>query len=341
MTHNLKDRTYLHERHRLSHQQIDMWLGENSCKEFLKEKISILESVKSFIVVADLLNSGNIRVVSLKGPMLSNRIYGDPAVRSSHDIDLLIDKENIESCYNIMISNGFHLSHGVSWPKNKSQQNILIGSMHHLSFYSKHLKCYVELHWEIVHDLPIPESVVSSIVNENLSETEFCGKKIILLSKELELLFLMLHGAKHGWNRLKWLIDIKDYPTEDVDFAKFNNLVDRFKAERVVAQTNFLLKKFFDYELPLKGKKQINKYLINYPLKSIEDKITTAVSMKNHLKNLRYSLLLFSDISYKIKIIKSYAFRSSDLNVFNSKYKFVYYIYHPYSLIKRRIFYAR
>jgi len=341
MTHNLKDRTYLHERHRLSHQQIDTLLGENRCKEFLKEKLSILESVKNFIAVVDFLNLNNIRVVSLKGPMLSNRIYGDPAVRLSHDIDLLIDKKNIEVCHNLMLSKGFRLSHGIVWPENKTKQKLLVSSLHHLSYYSKGLNCYVELHWELMHNLPVSWEVASGIIDNNIVETEFYGKKIYLLSKEMELLFLMMHGAKHGWSRLKWLVDINDYPSGDIDIVKFNSLVKRFKAERIVTQTNILLKKFFDKELPFTGKNLIDKYLISYPLKSIEDKISTAISMKNHLKNLRYSLLLFSDISYKIKIIKSYAFRSSDLNVFNSKYKFVYYIYHPYSLIKRRIFYAR
>ena len=42
-------REILHNRHRLSHQQIDMWLGENRSKEFLQEKMRQLVKVKNFI----------------------------------------------------------------------------------------------------------------------------------------------------------------------------------------------------------------------------------------------------------------------------------------------------
>jgi hypothetical protein len=37
--------------HRLSHQQIDHWLGENRTKEFIPEKLKQLEAVKNFLFV--------------------------------------------------------------------------------------------------------------------------------------------------------------------------------------------------------------------------------------------------------------------------------------------------
>lgn len=85
------DRKLLHQRHRLSHQQIDRLLGESHSKEFLGEKIERMEAVRNFLSVTDLLRENEIPFVSIKGPLLSYRIYGDPSVRFSHDIDLLIE----------------------------------------------------------------------------------------------------------------------------------------------------------------------------------------------------------------------------------------------------------
>jgi hypothetical protein len=45
------------------------------------------------------------------------------------------------------------------------------------------------------------------IVSENLQEIVFSGRKFTILNR-LELLFLLLHGSRHGWERLKWLVDI-------------------------------------------------------------------------------------------------------------------------------------
>jgi hypothetical protein len=57
-------------------------------------------------------------------------------------------------------------------------------------------------------------------------------------SIELELLFLLLHGSRHGWERLKWLVD-NDYPIDQLNIAILKKLVIEFKAERIIGQTNF------------------------------------------------------------------------------------------------------
>jgi hypothetical protein len=118
-THSLSDRTYLHDRHRLSHQQIDRWLKEDSGKEFLPEKIMQLQTVSHFIGVTDLLREHGISFVPLKGPLLSYRIYQDAAVRFSHDLDILVDLENLETVVQILLENGYTFVDGVIWPEKK------------------------------------------------------------------------------------------------------------------------------------------------------------------------------------------------------------------------------
>jgi hypothetical protein len=72
MNNSLSDRNYLYKRHRLSHQQIDGWLGENRSKEYLPEKLERLEAVKNFLAVTDLFRQSDIHFISLKGPLLSH-----------------------------------------------------------------------------------------------------------------------------------------------------------------------------------------------------------------------------------------------------------------------------
>ena len=51
----MNERETLNIRHRLSHQQIDSWLGENRSKEFFEEKLKHLKMVQHFIGVTDFL----------------------------------------------------------------------------------------------------------------------------------------------------------------------------------------------------------------------------------------------------------------------------------------------
>ena len=81
MINFIPDRTNLHDRHRLSHEQVDRWLGENRSKEFFREKIDQLEMVNHFLAVTDQLNQRGIVFANIKGPLLSYLIYNDPAVR--------------------------------------------------------------------------------------------------------------------------------------------------------------------------------------------------------------------------------------------------------------------
>jgi hypothetical protein len=52
--------------------------------------------LRNFIAITDLLRQNEIPS-SLKGPLLSQHIYNDPTVRFSHDIDILIDEQQIDS----------------------------------------------------------------------------------------------------------------------------------------------------------------------------------------------------------------------------------------------------
>jgi hypothetical protein len=72
-------REVLSKRHRLSHQQIDHWLGKIAAS-FLQEKLNHLKMLRNFIAITDLLRQNEIPFISLKGPLLSQHIYNDPTV---------------------------------------------------------------------------------------------------------------------------------------------------------------------------------------------------------------------------------------------------------------------
>ena len=340
MTDFLHDRKYLRERHRLSHQQIDRLLGENSGKKFLKEKLDCIKAVENFLSVTDLLRSYEIPFVCLKGATLSYRIYKELSVRVSHDIDILIELKMVEKVLEVFLNEGFSLTESFVWSQNKAQQKMITHSAHHLSLYNKEKCCCVEFHWTLMQGLPVSEKRLKTIIARNLTEENISGRKFTLLSKELELLFLLIHGSRHQWSRLKWLIDIKEYPINEIDEEKFCELAKLFKAGRIIGQANYLLKEFFYCQLPFKGDNHLPEFFICMPLRAIAGEIKKEQSIKEHINSLRYHLLMFRDLYFKCRVIGTLFFRPNDMTMIDSSYRIVYYLYRPYSLIKRRVFHA-
>ncbi|MFT5964458.1 MAG: hypothetical protein ACI9L6_001196 [Flavobacterium sp.] len=333
-------RETLSKRHRLSHQQIDRWLDENSSKDFLQEKLGHLKMVKHFIAITDLLLQNEIPFTCLKGPLLSQHIYNDPTVRYSKDIDILIDKNQLDTTVQFFLNNGYDFTEGNFWPKNKVQQGLLIDHHHHLSFFNKEINFCVEVHWILMHNIPISQKKMKIIVADNLTEMSFSGRRFTVLNREFQLLFLLLHGSRHGWERLKWLVDIYEYPIDKIDTTAFNKLVKELNAERIIGQTNFLLHNFFNAELPSSIHQQHNEQFNHFALDFINSKdiIPQVQYKKSHIH--LYYYLMFPAFAYRFKILFKILFNPGDIKSIESRFKMIYYINRPYSYLKRQIFNA-
>jgi hypothetical protein len=303
-------REILRNRHRLSHQQIDTWLGENRSKEFLQEKMRQLKKLKNFIKLNDLLNENKIPFVNLKGILLSCRIYNDPTVRLTNDIDILIDEEMIDVVIKILFENGFEFSYGTIWPQKKSHQKHILKYFNHLVFFNKESNTSLEVHWKLLNYQPVSDEEIKNMVKNNLTEIEFFGRKFKVLSPEFDLLFLMIHGVNHKWERLKWLVDINEYPIDTMNFLVFESLVKQFKAERILDQTNFFLKKFFNKQLPCSCNVTLPKSFVNFPIQSIENEIALKFSLKEYIYVYHYRMQMFPGISYKIGFVSRALYRS-------------------------------
>jgi hypothetical protein len=337
MTVSLKDRTSLNNRHRLSHKQIDTWFNESLSKEFLQEKFKQLDAVKTFLWLTDLIRDAGISFISLKGPLLSHRIYNDPTVRISHDIDILIEIFNIEPVIEILKNNGYSFSEGVFWPRKVIHQEMILNTYHHLNLTNKDRDSCIEIHWVLMNNLPVSKSKMNNLVSENILEMDFAGRKFTVLNKEMELLFLLIHGSRHGWSRLKWLVDIKDYPIHEIDFAVFQKLRSKLKANRIIGQTNYFLNIFFQTQLPFSGDAKIPDFFIQFARKSIDDEIKGVTLPLTYIISLyRYKWFMFKGFHYKIKLISSILFRPNDISSIDSSFKIIYLLYRPFSFIKRR-----
>src|SRR5580704_6367495 len=58
--------------------------------------------------ISRLLAAGGIRSMIVKGPVLAQLVYGDPTLRESEDIDLVVDPDSVPDVNRTLASAGYH-----------------------------------------------------------------------------------------------------------------------------------------------------------------------------------------------------------------------------------------
>lgn len=150
------------------------------------------------------MERNGIRVVVLKGFPLGNKLYGNVALRPSHDLDILVWPEDLNKARRVIEAQDYNRIFPSFSGTPKQLQNWM-KSQHHISYWQKDKQISLELHWRVGHhglDMPL------ICVENGLIQVKIAGQSMYMLGAEELLLFLVLHGASHAWFRLKWLCDI-------------------------------------------------------------------------------------------------------------------------------------
>jgi hypothetical protein len=151
--------------------------------------------------IAGLFRSRDIRMLVLKGPTLSLDLYGDLSIRPSGDLDLLVPMADIEEAGRLLQRHGY--------VKDDYIRTVL-GDWrwrhHHYAFIHPETGSKVELHWRM-HPWPARQPSFDALW-ERRRTMMIGGRPVDLPGLEDLFLFLAQHGARHGWSRLRWLLDI-------------------------------------------------------------------------------------------------------------------------------------
>jgi len=148
----------------------------------------------------DRFTSEGIGSLVVKGPVLAMQAYGDPAMRSYGDLDLLVRQRDIRRATELMSAAGYV----AAVPLSAIDAGKIPGQY---LFSNLNSKLIVELHNE--HTLryfprPLPlEDFFTRQIRVLLD-----AHKVPALSVEDELVLICIHGAKHFWERLMWIADV-------------------------------------------------------------------------------------------------------------------------------------
>jgi enoyl-CoA hydratase/carnithine racemase len=178
--------------------------------------------------ILDRFKLEGIGALVVKGPVLAVQAYGDPAMRSYGDLDLLVRQRDIHRATELMVAAGYASAIPLS--------AIDAGKIPGQYLFSKpDSKLLVELHNDrtlryFPRRLPLEEFFARQI------RVALDSREAPALSVEDELVLICIHGAKHFWERLMWIADVAALLTRQtgLDWARAAHSAKAVGAERML-----------------------------------------------------------------------------------------------------------
>ncbi|WP_044564414.1 nucleotidyltransferase family protein, partial [Azospirillum sp. B4] len=213
----ITDPDLLYNRHRLSAFQIRRHFGWSGPLQANAQAMAEdhFQTLDAFFQLADALAAHQIPFIPLKGPVLSDLIYGDATARRFYDLDFLVDPRDIGRAVAVAAAHGYIPQETV--PADAQGWERLFAGDHHFLCRHADSGTDVELHWRLFAHYDFPGKTFADLYRDDtipyckagpFSQTK---RSYRTLNHEMEFVFILAHGSKHVWFRLKWLVDVNDY----------------------------------------------------------------------------------------------------------------------------------
>lgn len=150
--------------------------------------------------VSKLFTENKIHLLFLKGPVIAADIYGDISLRTSKDLDILIQKKDLKTAEVLLLNCGYVKE------ETPTLNDVWKWRDHHISYFNPIKRIQIELHWRL-NPYPMKEPCFNELW-ERKRISMLTSYPVYFFGKEDLFLYLVAHGSKHGWFRLRWLADI-------------------------------------------------------------------------------------------------------------------------------------
>jgi hypothetical protein len=153
----------------------------------------------------DILRSVGIRAVPFKGPVLAMWLYRDLSLRVFGDLDLLVKRADVLRARDKLADEGYHSAS----PMRPEDEAAFLAAQRQYDFELAHEQTreLVEVHWKTNHEFVI-ERLDDPEWWTALEQVDIDGTPVLSLNRRETMFTLLIHGSKHLWSRLSWLVDI-------------------------------------------------------------------------------------------------------------------------------------
>ncbi len=196
--------------------------------------------------ILELFEQEEILAMPYKGPSIAISIYGNLALRQFTDLDILVRKQDVWRCQQLLISMGYQPHFNIT----KRQLPAFLRMGYVQMFTRDQGKSIVELHWGVASRFFMFPLDVDRFL-DRLIPMGLMGKRVLAPPPEDLLLILCVHGAKDLWERLEWICGIAELVrAHEINWDRVLLQARELGAERSVFLGLLLGKEFFDAGLP-------------------------------------------------------------------------------------------
>lgn len=219
----------------------------SSQKSLRRQGMNNLMMAGMLLKVLTAMENQGIQAVPFKGPVFTYSVFGDLALRSYCDLDILISDTDLPSVVETMIHEGF----APFFPLSNSQLKALAKT--DKEYPLRHIEngVIVDLHWELSGGYT-PRPLCLKSLCPNLTSVDFMGKSIPSFGQEDLLVYLCIHGNQHVWKQLDHVSCIAEVinTTHDINWNFVWERAEEFRVVRMVCIGISLAVNLLSTELP-------------------------------------------------------------------------------------------
>jgi len=295
--------------------------------------------------VITLLEDNGIEALAFKGPSLSQLAHGDIISRQYGDIDILVNIKDVTNAGALISKREYRPDYELSFLSNEAFLNVSSD----LGFWHTKNGIYLELHWSLSRT-KLSRGISSLILQREKTEISIQDKLIKTLPVDLLFLYLCVHGSKHLWGRMMWIVDIDRLirRKKSIDWEKINEAAQITKNETSLLLGLLISHHVLATPVPKIALDRIAKNRkLSVLLKLSLQELLMPPKTENHgikqiLAKYYFHFLLKDDFSERLRYLFSLVFKITPDDVLNvnlpKHMSFLYILIRPFRLGKKYIF---
>lgn len=211
--------------------------------------------LRELLRLQKLFEEAGLLVIPYKGPLLAQIAYGSFVRREYSDLDFVVEQKFIPDVVALLRASGCTPqfdAREVHTGQNESAPG-------QYSFLSGPQKILVEIHTERTLRY-FPTAIDFQSLTGRLMTVEIGEQSIRTFSVEDTMVMLCVHGAKHFWERLSWVLDIaKLASAQEINWELVAEIAAKMESTRVLLLGLYLAQDLFEAPLPERLAQEISR----------------------------------------------------------------------------------
>ena len=188
---------------------------------------------------------GGVAVLSFKGPVLSQQLYGVAGVRASSDLDLVVAPRDAAAGEAILTSLGYRETETLNAPQRRTHHRFGGASL----FSSDAGGVPIDFHWTFSNE-QFPLRLPFDDAWQRRADVRIAEASFAALGDADLVVTTCSHAAKHLWHRLEFLAQVAALAKRDCDWSAVERVALDAGAAKQVGLSFLLVRELLGVPVP-------------------------------------------------------------------------------------------